>query len=210
MKVLKWILITLLALFFVGLVIGDDEQQAEPVEKPKVEKKVEKPKKEKPAKKVNAEKKKTEENRKKEQEEEKRKAEEQAEEEKILAEIDYREEVAEISTNLANHMSDFSQLNADAGVNPLMIYNQDWIFEVALVLVKMEEEITKMESIQAPIHLQPAHDEILSAMAEFRKSSDKYILGIDNDDMTLLDEAINHIDKGTDHINRAGDLLNGE
>lgn len=122
----------------------------------------------------------------------------------------YREEIATASAELSSYMYDFSDLNMQASNNPIITYNEDWIYETAVTIVAIQGSIADFRAIEPPLHLQAVHDEILLAMDEFEQSTNKYVEAIDYDNWDLLDESLNHLDKGTEHIEKATFLLNGE
>ena len=126
-----------------------------------------------------------------------------------LSEQQYRDEVGTISLELSSYMTDFSELNMQASTNPVIIYTDDWTYDTAVAIVGIRDCVAAFRSLQAPPHLQPSHDEILLAMDEFEQSTVKYTNAIDNDNWDLLDEALEHLNKGGEHVGNATILLNG-
>jgi alpha-galactosidase/6-phospho-beta-glucosidase family protein len=217
----------LLGISFVIFIIGlsmpgsevpvEEETASATVEKEKPEEKKEEPKKDVKS----EEEKKADEEAKKKAEEEKKKEEEakaaeeakkKAEEERKQAETKklntYAQNILEALEPLRNDMLTFADLNMEASENPTLMYDQDWIMEMALTLNSMETGISKVKKIDnVPDSLKESHNLTVKAMDEYQYLVENYPDAIDNLDVDLMMKCVEAMQRGHGHLEESNTIL---
>ncbi|MCK1982191.1 MULTISPECIES: hypothetical protein [Peribacillus] len=121
---------------------------------------------------------------------------------------DYGTEMEGYLNDFTVTMTDFSNLNSEAANNPSIMLTDDWIMDISLSLVTMEEHINNIRSVDAPAEVQKSHDHVLQAMDSFQYVVDNYPNAIDNVDVELLGTCVDAMTEGGQHLDKATAELN--
>jgi Skp family chaperone for outer membrane proteins len=154
--------------------------------------------------------KKKEEEAKRKEEEAKKKAEEerkQAEQKKINT---YANNIIQAMTPLRDDMLTFAELNGTASENPTLMYDQEWILEMAMTLNSMEQGIQNVKNIDnVPGILKESHELTIKAMDEYQYLVDNYPDAVDNLDADLMMECVSAMQRGEDYLDQSNNILDG-
>ena len=118
---------------------------------------------------------------------------------------DYSEEMEGYTGEFAATMQEFSDLNMEASQNPPLMATDEWIMDVSLTLISMEEHIADIRAVEvpegAPEEVEKSHEYVLKAMDSYEFAVDNYpdALG----DTGLLYECIDAMEEGNSNIEKA-------
>ncbi|MGE7650528.1 hypothetical protein ACQKM1_22535 [Peribacillus frigoritolerans] len=121
---------------------------------------------------------------------------------------DYGTEMEGYLSDFTVTMTDFSNLNSEAANNPSIMLTDDWIMDISLSLVTMEEHINNIRSVDAPAEVQKSHEHVLQAMDSFQYVVDNYPNAIDNVDVELLGSCVEAMTEGGQQLDKATVELN--
>lgn len=121
--------------------------------------------------------------------------------------LEYSTKMESISYDIQTIMNDFSQLMYQAGDNPNLMFDDNWIIDVATQIALLDGVITEVRNIEAPSQLDDVHSLILEAMNEYEFVVDNFPSAIDNMDVNLINECNTAITNATGHITEATSLL---
>ena len=120
----------------------------------------------------------------------------------------YRAFISTTTTRFSELLNDFSAQNIQAGENPLLLFDQDWIMRAAVTSVQFNMTATSILEYDAvPQGYEEAH-EIFSAMANiFLSAMEYYIAGVDDFDPVSIVRAQELILSTSDYLTRAIALM---
>lgn len=124
-------------------------------------------------------------------------AEEALEQEKVDT---YATNMEEHLGNLSDNMYTISTLSTQAGEDPYIMFDSEWITDFALELVLMDATIELVRAEDPPEALKPAHDTILKSMDEFEFVVDNMPTAIDELDFDLVNESAAAITRGSEYM----------
>lgn len=213
-KFLKWFLIIMVIGFFIGLFSDDEEETDKKAEAEDTElaEKVTSDAVEKKAKKIadeNAEKEKAEKEKaeKEKAKEEEKAAAEKAEKEKAerkaaAEEVEYRGFLTDHSTRFSDVLNQFS--------DQMLSYSMsdEWMLGTAAIIVEMAGLVDEANEFDAvPDKFKEVHAEYLNGMEQYGIVADGMPVAIDNYDVDHINELTANMEKGTDYILSATDML---
>jgi hypothetical protein len=119
----------------------------------------------------------------------------------------YGEHISTIMGDMSSTMFTFGDLMTNAGNNPSLIYDQEWMIDVAIQLNSLQMSIDKVNSLTAPTGFEDVHNGILKGMDEYQFVVDNLPLAIDNMDADLMNQCVIAMNNGGIHIEEASSLL---
>lgn len=159
---------------------------------------------------------------KKEEKEEKEKAaaEQEAKEKKEAEEAKKAEEASKVESQYLGDMQEGLQVVSTAmgkisensfalGENPTLMYDEDWLMNMALALNQLDLGISEIKAIKEPNDsvLKESHALVLKAMDTYQFAVDNLPNAIDNMDVELLQKCSEQIKTGNDYLNQANELI---
>ena len=196
----KWKVIIgiFVGLVIVGMVTGEDK----PEEKEEViDKKVSAEEKENKVEAGDKEDAKVELKKDKADKERKKKEEEKAK--KLLSEEEYESSIGELTGDMSEYMAKFSEVNLEMSENPMLLYNDDWVYEVAGIIAGMSATLDKMNELDAPKKFKGMDKYLKEAIKEFKFVTDNYPKAIDNMDVDMLMKCVDKLNAGNELIEKA-------
>ena len=108
----------------------------------------------------------------------------------------YRSDLGDRLATMKQALTELEKLFARAGNNPMLIYDEDWLVDVAAVLVVMKLFGDNVSELTAPHVLRSAHSHLLAAADYYDRTADTVARGIDDADVELLLEGYALLEDG--------------
>lgn len=118
-------------------------------------------------------------------------------------ETEYAQEIAALSNAWSSAFAAISTLATDAGDNPVLMFDEDWQGSMARVLVIIQVTDDRIRGLDPPSKFTDVHKDLLSAAGHFDVMIELMILGIDNMDAEALTGATEHMNAGTEFVQKA-------
>lgn len=112
-----------------------------------------------------------------------------------------------ISVPMVGVMTDFQSLMTEVGQNPLLLYNDDWITDMAGTLVLWRLHLDDLETLRPTTRFAEVHEHVLEAVGHFRLTIDYTIVGLDEVDADALGLATDHMILAAEAMNAANQAL---
>lgn len=217
-KLIKWTLITLLIVGILGAcdeVLNDNNTNTNESEENNVavaENNENESNNDEEQNKADEQAKKEEEKAKKEQKEKEKKEKEQAEKEKKEAERQdkietYHIQVSSISDELADNFFKFSDYSYELADNYSVVYDSEFVAKYVSVMLAIDSNLDEYEALNVPEEVQPIQDELIQAVEYYRSIYRDMPEAIDNMDEQAILKVTEDMDKGTEHMERATELI---
>lgn len=133
-----------------------------------------------------------------------------AEEEANAAQVAQVELLISYSSAMAGHLdalsdvlSELSMLTTNAGSNPMLMRDEDWMTEMAITLLLLDETIKSVRNESPPEMMQESHRITLLAMDEYQFVVDTFPTALDNMDANLMDQCIIALQNGAAYTSEA-------
>ena len=112
----------------------------------------------------------------------------------------YFDEMLEITGPLEQIYLKIGALTAQAGSNPLLVFDEDWRFEVVVHLAGMKVAAEQIRELNAPPHVRHIHSDLLEMATGLDRAADLFAAGMDNFDPDLLALSAEQIDANTELV----------
>ena len=101
----------------------------------------------------------------------------------------YFTQAAGIVTPLSDTFAQIGELSNQASVNPLLLVDSEWQFELGLNLGTLQFAADEIRTLQAPRGVQVVHGEMMKLADAMDEGATLYARGVDNLDVDLLELA---------------------
>ncbi len=98
----------------------------------------------------------------------------------------YFDEMLEINGPLQQTYLEIGGLTAQVGSSPLLVFDEDWRFELVIHLAAMKVAAEQIRELNAPSHVRHIHSDLLQMAAGLDLAADLFAAGMDNFDPDLL------------------------
>src|SRR5690606_6401568 len=98
---------------------------------------------------------------------------------------------------------EFSVLMDEAAIDPYVMFNDEWVMDIALILLQMDTDIQAIRSLDVPESMSKIHDPVLKAMDEYDYFVTNFPTAFDTMDFDLIEECITRIENGNSFIGEA-------
>jgi hypothetical protein len=120
----------------------------------------------------------------------------------------YAEFVIENLGGYGQWLTILSELIFDVGENPYLIFDEDWIYETATGLVKLELYAGKLAGYEdVPDKFIKVHQWFMMIDPETRLLISNFVAGIDSVDVEKLEAAIVNMNNIAEYLNKANEEL---
>lgn len=129
----------------------------------------------------------------------------------VLAELDktiaYSEGMGVDLDSLTQLLEMFGEQNQKVGVNPEIMFDEDWQMDTVIILQLLDETIASIRESQPPEAFQQSHDLTMQAMDEFQFMVDNYPAAVDNLDVALMEQCVTAMTNGANFISQATEAM---
>lgn len=112
----------------------------------------------------------------------------------------YFDEMLKITGPLEQTYLEIGALTAQAGSNPLLVFDDDWRFSVVVHLAAMKVAAEQIRELNPPTQVRHIHSDLIEMAAGLDRAADLFAAGMDNYDPDLLAMSAEQIDANTDIV----------
>jgi len=121
--------------------------------------------------------------------------------------IAYSTEMEGYMNDFSITMQEFSDLNMEAAENPSIMATSEWMSDISLSLISMEEHIADIRAVTPPEEMKVSHDYVLQAMDSYEFVVNNYPdslgdPGLMNECIDALEEGGANLDKATEEVSK--------
>lgn len=100
--------------------------------------------------------------------------------------MEYRSSVGDLASTMSRALGKLERLFGRASRNPNLIYDEDWLVDVAAVLVVMKLFHDEVSALDAPRVLRTQHMHLANAANDYNRSADTIARGLDAENPDTL------------------------
>lgn len=115
--------------------------------------------------------------------------------------IAYSTEMEGYMNDFTITMTEFSDLNMEASVDPSIMASSDWMVDMSSVLIDMDKHIAGIRTVTPPEEMEVSHDYVLKAMDSFEFVVDNYPDSLE--DPELMSDCIDALGEGGANLDKA-------
>ena len=98
-------------------------------------------------------------------------------------------------------MTEFSDLNMEASVDPSVMASSDWMMDITSVLIDMDKHIAGIRTVTPPEEMEVSHGYVLKAMDSFEFVVDNYPDSLENPE--VMSDCIDALNEGGANLDKA-------
>lgn len=110
------------------------------------------------------------------------------------AERAYMLELATATSPLQKSMSDFTTLNSQLSQNALLLFDENWKWDMIIALAVMQTEAQALADVKAPPSMVYVQQDMVNVAASMKQMTEAYAQGIDNLNEDDLYVALAHLE----------------
>ena len=118
---------------------------------------------------------------------------------------EYSVEMTEYTSDFAETMGDFHELNVESSIDPSVMSTDEWINDAAEALDDMAYHIEDIRSVEPPKELEVSHGYVLKAMDSYEYAVNNYPESINDADVRK--SCMDALKEGDKNMIKAGEEL---
>ena len=115
--------------------------------------------------------------------------------------IAYSTEMEGYMNDFTITMTEFSDLNMEASVDPSIMTSSDWMVDMSSVLLDMDKHIAGIRTVTPPEEMEVSHGYVLKAMDSFEFVVDNYPDSLENPE--VMSDCIDALNEGGANLDKA-------